>query len=330
MSVLTALSRPVDAALDRVRLLLRTFWQWFTAAPRALYATAVVRIAVAAAVLGELLSNIATLPYSYAALWPGQFVTPQTDFVQLWPYSVIWAYAADARVMYVLVALGILSAILLLCGILTRTNILVLLVVWVFLTQVTTLTADQSDNLIRITLTLLLFTRCDSVFSLRRRPTVSGPAASSLHNAAVIAMGAQICLVYASGGFFKASGSAWASGYAIYNPLHVVQFSIWPELSDLITRWGPGVALVTLLTVTVQTFFPVLLLTTWTRRLALVVMTLFHLGIAVLMGLPWFSLSALALDAVFVRDGTWVRFADAVKDASNSMKEGLIHGHKSS
>src|SRR5690606_11896248 len=31
----------------------------------------------------------------------------------------------------------------------------------------------------------------------------------------------------------------------------------------------------------------------------------FHIGIAVLMGLPWFSLAMIAVDAVFVRDSTW-------------------------
>lgn len=31
----------------------------------------------------------------------------------------------------------------------------------------------------------------------------------------------------------------------------------------------------------------------------------FHIGIAVLMGLPWFSLTMVAIDAIFIRDRTW-------------------------
>ena len=31
----------------------------------------------------------------------------------------------------------------------------------------------------------------------------------------------------------------------------------------------------------------------------------FHIGIGVLMGLPWFSLTMIAVDAIFIRDATW-------------------------
>lgn len=44
-----------------------------------------------------------------------------------------------------------------------------------------------------------------------------------------------------------------------------------------------------------------------TRRLALLGIIVFHGGIAVLMGLPWFSLAMLAFDAIFVSSLTWRR-----------------------
>lgn len=44
-----------------------------------------------------------------------------------------------------------------------------------------------------------------------------------------------------------------------------------------------------------------------TRLVALVGILSFHIGIAVLMGLPWFSLTMIAIDAIFIRDRSWQR-----------------------
>lgn len=296
-----------DAAVVRAVTVARRGWRWFTGAPHAGHGLAVARILLGVAILGELVSNAPTRGYSYGATWTGQFTTPTTTFVTFFPYDWIWLIAAHPAGLTALFIIASFGATALILGLYSRIAILVLLTVWVGLTQLTVFTADQSDNLIRIALTFLFFTNADAVFAVRRsRPLRSRSIIrNAAHNGALIVLGAQVCFIYAAGGLYKASGQAWAQGWAIYDPLQVKQFSTWPELAHLFTAWAPGVALLTTATVLVQTSFPVLLLTTWTRRLALIVVLGFHIGIGVLMGLPWFSISALALDAIFIREQTW-------------------------
>jgi hypothetical protein len=41
----------------------------------------------------------------------------------------------------------------------------------------------------------------------------------------------------------------------------------------------------------------------------------FHIGIGVLMGLPWFSLAMIGIDFIFIRDRTWMKASDLVVGA---------------
>jgi hypothetical protein len=317
-----------DALVLRVVAAAARGWQWFTAAPHALHGLAVTRILIGVAIFGETASNSITRDYSYGATWTGQFSAPSTDFVTFIPYSWVWMAAAHPAGLAVLFGVVAGAAVMLILGVGTRAAILVLLIFWVGLSQLTTFTADQSDNLIRIALTLLFFTDASSAFTFRRHRPRRRPRSvlrHAAHNGALAALGAQVCFIYAAGGLYKAGGQAWAQGWAIYDPLHVKQFSIWPELADLVTAWGPGVAIATTLTVLVQTAFPVLLLTGWTRRAALIIILGFHIGIGVLMGLPWFSISAVAIDAVFVRERTWQRARARLRIARTRTEHILAH-----
>src|SRR5690606_20965881 len=110
----------------------------------------------------------------------------------------------------------------------------------------------QGDNMFRIALLLLFFADPAARWSIdaRRRarngelfPVGSQPSqiGTVLHNLALVALTAQVCFVYASGALYKAAGSPWSEGYAVYNPLHTARFGTWPVLSDLFTAWGPMV-----------------------------------------------------------------------------------------
>jgi hypothetical protein len=127
-----------------------------------------------------------------------------------------------------------------------------------------------------------------------------------------VALTAQVCFVYASGALFKAGGAPWEEGYAVYNPLHTMRFGTWPVLSDLVTTWGPMVTMMSWGSIILQVAFPLALLTRPTRLIALVGILSFHIGIAVLMGLPWFSLTMIAIDSIFIRDRTWQRLSSGV------------------
>ncbi|MEU7291947.1 HTTM domain-containing protein [Streptomyces exfoliatus] len=132
------------------------------------------------------------------------------------------------------------------------------------------------------------------------------------HNAALLVIMAEVCLIYATAGWYKVQGSRWQDGTALFYPLHLDYFTPWPALSGLLAASGIMVMLVTYGTVIVQVAFPFTLFHRKVKNVLLVAMMLEHAGIAVLLGLPVFSLAMISADAVFLPTaflaglGAWV------------------------
>ncbi|MFJ1647398.1 HTTM domain-containing protein [Streptomyces sp. NPDC088258] len=124
--------------------------------------------------------------------------------------------------------------------------------------------------------------------------------ANLVHNAGLVVIMAEVCLVYATAGWYKIQGSRWQDGTALYYPLHLDYFSPWPFLSDLLASNALIVLVLTYGTVIVQVAFPFTLFNRRVKNVLLVAMILEHAGIAVLLGLPFFSLAMIAADAVFL------------------------------
>lgn len=121
-----------------------------------------------------------------------------------------------------------------------------------------------------------------------------------VHNAALFVIMAEACLIYATAGWYKIQGSRWQDGTAVYYPLHLDYFSPWPALSGLMSSSGTMVMLVTYGTVAVQVAFPFTLFNRRVKNVLLAVMMTEHAVIAVVLGLPFFSLAMIAADAVFL------------------------------
>lgn len=136
--------------------------------------------------------------------------------------------------------------------------------------------------------------------------------ANLAHNAALVVIMAEVCLIYATAGWYKIQGSRWQDGSALYYPLKLDYFTPWPALSDLLANSGLVVMVLTYGTVLVQVAFPFTLFNRKVKNVLLVAMMLEHAGIALLLGLPFFSLAMIAADAVFLptsflrRLGGWV------------------------
>ncbi|MET9799753.1 HTTM domain-containing protein [Streptomyces sp. NPDC006368] len=124
--------------------------------------------------------------------------------------------------------------------------------------------------------------------------------ANLTHNAALAVIMAEVCLIYATAGWYKIQGSRWQDGTALYYPLRLDYFTPWPFLSDLLAGSGVIVMLLTYGTVIVQVAFPFTLFNRRVKNVLLVAMMLEHAGIALLLGLPFFSLAMIAADAVFL------------------------------
>jgi len=124
--------------------------------------------------------------------------------------------------------------------------------------------------------------------------------ANLVHNAALLVIMAEACLIYATAGWYKIQGSRWQDGTAVYYPLHLDYFSPWPALSDLMSAHGTIVMLVTYGTVIVQVAFPFTLFNRRVKNVLLALMMTEHAVIAVVLGLPFFSFAMIAADAVFL------------------------------
>ncbi|MEU1122042.1 HTTM domain-containing protein [Streptomyces sp. NPDC005899] len=124
--------------------------------------------------------------------------------------------------------------------------------------------------------------------------------ANLAHNAGLLVIMAEVCLIYATAGWYKVQGSRWQDGTALYYPLKLDYFTPWPELSGLFASSALVVMVLTYATVIVQVAFPFTLFNRRVKNVLLVLMIGEHAGIAVLLGLPFFSMAMIAADAVFL------------------------------
>ncbi|EGX58400.1 hypothetical protein SZN_17872 [Streptomyces zinciresistens K42] len=121
-----------------------------------------------------------------------------------------------------------------------------------------------------------------------------------VHNGALLVIMAEACMIYATAGWYKVQGSRWQDGTAVYYPLQLDYFSPWPALAEALSSSGTMVMLITYGTVIVQVAFPFTLFNRRVKNVLLAVMMTEHAVIAVVLGLPFFSLAMIATDAVFL------------------------------
>ncbi|MFJ2909168.1 HTTM domain-containing protein [Streptomyces sp. NPDC087228] len=124
--------------------------------------------------------------------------------------------------------------------------------------------------------------------------------ANLAHNATLVVIAAEVCMIYATAGWYKIQGSRWQDGTALYYPLKLDYFTPWPGLSDILAASGVMVMLLTYGTVIVQVAFPFTLFNRRVKNVLLVAMICEHAGIALLLGLPFFSMAMIAADSVFL------------------------------
>ncbi|GAA4939020.1 HTTM domain-containing protein [Actinoplanes utahensis] len=189
--------------------------------------------------------------------------------------------------------------------------------------------SNAGDKLLYLMVVYLAFTACGRRWSLdarrlRRRPVrnrgdESRPATEDprsiraqvrvlrrftvtvLHNCAMLVMMAQMCIVYGAAGLYKVQGEAWSDGTALAYSLDLQSFQVWPALSQFVDSQPLVIAVATYLTVLAQVAFPFSLFSKL-KYVVLAILCGMHLGIGVLMGLPFFSSVMILADAVFLPD----------------------------
>jgi len=125
-------------------------------------------------------------------------------------------------------------------------------------------------------------------------------ATAMLHNCAMLVIAAQVCLIYATAGWYKVQGTLWQEGSGLYYALNLDYFMPWPALAGLLTHSMLVVFSLSYGTVFAQVTFPFLLGYRRLKNALLAVLMLEHLAIAVVLGIPFLSAMMIVSDAVFL------------------------------
>ncbi len=136
--------------------------------------------------------------------------------------------------------------------------------------------------------------------AVRELRDVCDVLANLAHNGVLLVIMVEVCLIYSTAGWFKIQGTRWQDGTAVYYPMNLDYFTPWPELSTLLASSGVMIFLVTYGTVATQVAFPFTLFNRRVKNVLLAMMIIEHISIALLLGLPFFSLAMIAADAVFL------------------------------
>lgn len=296
--------------------------RWLFDGKKATYGLAVMRILLGVAILGSLVVNFTNRHYVWGpgSRWMSPWLTID-DYG--FPFTAVFT-EGDSPLLFTLKYLGLAAlAVAFILGWRTRIVTPLLMIAVASLMRLAPLADDAGDNLIRIMLLFLCFADTAQHWSLDARRQ-SGPRRWTLpapppwvgvvfHNVALMAVAAQIFIVYMTSGLSKVQGSMWQEGVGLYYPLRIGQYASWPELNEIVYANGLFVTVGSYVTVFVQVLFPLLLMRRGTRVVALLLIFAMHVGIAVTMALPWFSLAMLAADAVFVRDSTYRAFVGWIR-----------------
>jgi hypothetical protein len=167
---------------------------------------------------------------------------------------------------------------------------------------------DGGDNVAYLVIPALLLTNCYERWAFHTRlgnrvgrllRDKLGSLDSALHNLGVIYIGTQILLVYMVSGLYKVQGKLWQDGTALYYILRVPEFTFpgisqWVYGNDVLVFVGTYSAIFLLI------YCPLAVAVPWLREWAACSMVLFHLSIAILMGLSGFALTMVACDLLFM------------------------------
>ncbi|MDQ6753167.1 MAG: HTTM domain-containing protein [Actinomycetota bacterium] len=295
---------------------------WLLDGKRARYGTSILRILLGVCAVAIVVTNFTDRKYIWGTA--SGWAQPYRDD-SIWNFWLFKFFVAGDPdwLLVVKMALFALFGVLMTLGWRTRIVTIVTLLMFTSLAALGPTSSDSADNAFRIMLIYSAFTDGSLKWSLdarrrRLRGEKSGGRRSSLaprtlvplwfgtivHNLAVVAIGAQVIIIYMVAGLAKARGTWWRDGTAIYYPMHSENFSPWPDLNHLLVSNDLMVHLISWGSVAIQILFPLLLLTRWTRRLAVLGMICMHAGIGIFLGLSVFSLAMVAADVIYLRDST--------------------------
>lgn len=227
-------------------------------------------------------------------IWGEHGPFPHAEFLQMLERTgghSLLTFSASPVMLNAMWTLGLSASICLIFGIKPRFAALTSAVLlWSFHERNPTI-LDGGDNLGRIVLMFMIPMCTAAHLSLRR--AVSGREISRMrnmiHNAALLAVTFQFCMLYGASGLAKANGSLWQNGTAIY---YVLMNDVYahPFLGPLFSKHFLAITIASYATIALQVSFPFLVWSNRWRIASILGLISMHIGIGYLMGLVRFSL----------------------------------------
>lgn len=316
-----------ESVVSWVTLMSTRVQHWLLDEKHASYGLAIMRIGYGTISLVLTVLYLPHLSYSFgeAVAWatPLREASAVNDYP--WPLQSIFSRTDPDELLLAKLALLAVVTVLFTLGWRMRVIAPTFLVLWLsFSTINPVITNTGHYQTFRVMLIFMVFADLSRRWSLdaRRRsrnPSPLRPSPTFLHmrwsaptwvstlfnNAAVLLIGFQLCIIYVVSALWKLQGATWHSGVAVYYPLRLEELALFPELNELVWGFTPLVLLGSWASVYLQLFFPVLLISRWTRIVALIGITGMHAAIGLLLSLPFFSAAMIFADMIFVRSTTW-------------------------
>ncbi len=274
-------------------------WRWFAKDPHQLISVRILQMAIGTMLLFQVVTSLPFVGY----LWGPNSITDGSTSDLLGPTLgdvVDTVFTADTYIFCVLFILGI-GALGLLFGYWTRIATLLALVSFYLLTMRLPEFYNGGDIITQLVLIYMLF------LLPHRAKFSSGQFRVWLHNIAVVAIILQLIVMYTASGFFKSIGESWQQGTAMYYISQVQLYSL-PGASKLFSI--PLIVYVaTYVPMAYQLLFPVAIISRF--KLPWIGLgILFHLGIAMLMGLVTFSTVMIGLELFLISDQEYAKICN--------------------
>ncbi len=247
-----------------------------------------------------------------AFIWGPSGIVPLTDFFRYFGYQKtglnIFAISSSPLVFNTIFFSGLVVCALFTVGLFTRVVTIPFVLFTLSLYHRDPWVTNGGTRLLCIVLLYLIAADLGARFSLDRafgfREREPGWLSSMLHNTAMLLTIFQVCLVYVFSTFYKLQGLSWEQGTAIYYALMEPQFHVSP-LCNLVISNAAVVTMATYGTLVYQSAFPWLILHPRLKWLAIFSGFMFHVAIAVLMGLWWFSAVLLSCETILLTDSQY-------------------------
>jgi predicted DCC family thiol-disulfide oxidoreductase YuxK len=225
------------------------------------------------------------------------------------------AFASEIGVRLVLLLLAA-SAFSLVFGYRTRLATAIAWVTFLMINLRLSSLGDGGDNIVELVLVYMIF-----LLPAGAKKPEKGSLSIWLHNIAVLAVGAQLIVLYLTSGFLKMNGSVWQNGTALYLISQVEWFSL-PAMRGAFKN-PYIVTLATYSAMFFQVWFPVAIFSRF--KIPWILMGIsFHLGIATFMGLITFSTVMVGLELFLITDEEHARLREHARALGRSLAHFLF------